>query len=335
MNFSSKSLALSTGILTASVLAAILASPPAEAQITLTAADSNVGAPGTPGGTNPDGNGGLVGNSGSSGYAAQGNISPTYTVNGPTFTGGSGGEITGTDPAVKYTGGFGGSGFSVGKNATATINSGSFTGGVGGPAGGVGQALIGGYAGDGLNVNTGTANVYGGTFLGGDSGTATGTGALQSQFAGSGVNSNIGGTINIFGGSFTGGNGMVIPGGSNGYAGAGLIDLSGILNVYGGTFTGGTNGDGLDVYVGTTTLYGTDFFVNGVATGNGPITGSGTITGNLLDNIGSSTFTYNVIGGTLDINSPVPEASTTISFGLLLALGLGGVIAARKRRVIA
>jgi len=31
---------------------------------------------------------------------------------------------------------------------------------------------------------------------------------------------------------------------------------------------------------------------------------------------------------------PVPEASTTASFGLLLAIGLGGIIAAGKRRKI-
>lgn len=35
---------------------------------------------------------------------------------------------------------------------------------------------------------------------------------------------------------------------------------------------------------------------------------------------------------TTGMNSPVPEASTTISFGLLLALGMGGVVIAGKRR---
>ena len=33
--------------------------------------------------------------------------------------------------------------------------------------------------------------------------------------------------------------------------------------------------------------------------------------------------------------APVPEASTTVSLGLLLALGLGGVVLARKKRAVA
>ena len=43
-------------------------------------------------------------------------------------------------------------------------------------------------------------------------------------------------------------------------------------------------------------------------------------------------------GGTvtrITINAPVPEASTTVSFGLLLALGLGGlVVTTRKKRAV-
>ena len=37
--------------------------------------------------------------------------------------------------------------------------------------------------------------------------------------------------------------------------------------------------------------------------------------------------TFNLVGG-----SPVPEASTTASFGLLLMLGLGGLLVAAKRK---
>ena len=44
-----------------------------------------------------------------------------------------------------------------------------------------------------------------------------------------------------------------------------------------------------------------------------------------------NTGQFNV--GVTDLNSaPVPEASTTISFGLLLALGLGGLVVAGRRR---
>lgn len=34
----------------------------------------------------------------------------------------------------------------------------------------------------------------------------------------------------------------------------------------------------------------------------------------------------------LNVNAPVPEASTTVSFGLLLALGMGGVVVAARRK---
>lgn len=46
--------------------------------------------------------------------------------------------------------------------------------------------------------------------------------------------------------------------------------------------------------------------------------------------------TYDYFGGTLEFNGaaaqPVPEASTTISFGLLLCLGLGGLAVSARRR---
>ena len=118
--------------------------------------------------------------------------------------------------------------------------------------------MIGGYGGSGLLVadfsTTVSADVYGGIFVGGDSGAATGTGNFSSDPAGSGVDANENSVVNIFGGTFTGGNQNAA---GNGGSGAGLVDLGGILNVYGGTFKGGnsgTNGYGIDVFVGTTTL---------------------------------------------------------------------------------
>ena len=45
--------------------------------------------------------------------------------------------------------------------------------------------------------------------------------------------------------------------------------------------------------------------------------------------LGGAEFTVNVPRG-----APVPEASTTLSLGLLLALGLGGVAAAKRRRTV-
>ena len=335
MNISSKSLLSLAGL-----IAVGLAANPASAGITLTSADSNVGTAGAPSSGTLSSDGSFIGFSGGPGYDANGFSSPTYIVSGPAFTGGLGGATTGNDAAITYQGGDGGNGLQVFSNTAITINSGTFTGGLGGPADGLGSNLFGGYGGSGLNVNTASADVYGGIFLGGDSGSATGTGNLGSNFAGSGVNANNSSVVNIFGGTFTGGNGN--PAGNGGTAdtennGDGLIDLGGILNVYGGTFKGGnsgTNGYGIDVFIGTTTLYGTNFFVNGVAAPNGPVTGMGTITGNLLDNTGATTLAYRVIGGSLNLSStPVPEASAAVSLGLMIALGFGGFVVGARRRM--
>ena len=329
MNISSKSLLSLAGL-----IAVGLAANPASAGITLTSADSNVGTAGAPSSGTLSSDGSFIGFSGGPGYDANGFSSPTYNVNGPAFTGGLGGATTGNDAAITYQGGDGGNGLQVFSNTAITINSGTFTGGLGGPADGLGFNLFGGYGGSGLNVNTASADVYGGIFLGGDSGSATGTGNLGSNFAGSGVNANNSSVVNIFGGTFTGGNGNAAGTENNG---DGLIDLGGILNVYGGTFKGGnsgTNGYGIDVFIGTTTLYGTNFFVNGVAAPNGPVTGMGTITGNLLDNTGATTLAYRVIGGSLNLSStPVPEASAAVSLGLMIALGFGGVVVGARRRM--
>ena len=250
-----------------------------------------------------------------------------------------GGENTGTDPTASYQGGFGGEGLTV-VDANATINSGTFAGGRGGAAAGVGEYLNGQFGGDGLLTQNSTTDIYSGTFQGGDSGPAAGIGTLGSLNGGEGLRVLTGSTVNVYSGSFTGGSGASVPGGTNGGAGVGLLDEDGVLNVYGGTFTGGPNGlfgFGLDAGGGTTTLYGSDFFVNGVAMSSGSVTGIGTISGIFQNNGTVSTFTYRVdSGGTLNISAPtVPEASTTVSFGLLLALGLGGLVVAARRKKIA
>ncbi len=51
--------------------------------------------------------------------------------------------------------------------------------------------------------------------------------------------------------------------------------------------------------------------------------------------IGGSTGTRLISAGSLvaaEVPAAVPEASTTVSFGLLLALGLGGMVVAAKRK---
>lgn len=73
------------------------------------------------------------------------------------------------------------------------------------------------------------------------------------------------------------------------------------------------------------TTFTEDFTVSSATTGylsfaeNNP-----TPTGDYLDNVSLT-----------KVNAPVPEASTTVSLGLLLALGLSGVLIARKKRVTA
>ena len=64
--------------------------------------------------------------------------------------------------------------------------------------------------------------------------------------------------------------------------------------------------------------------------------GTGSFFGLLANNTGiGQQFTYSITnGGSLTLAAaPVPEASTTVSLGLLLLLGLGGlVVAARRKR---
>ena len=96
-------------------------------------------------------------------------------------------------------------------------------------------------------------------------------------------------------------------------AGAGVSPDSLLFNVTGGdasvTGGGGTVLDGIILDTGGSIAFHDK-----------------TLTGALIGNNISITS-----GGTVNGPSPVPEASTTVSFGLLLALGLGGVAAARKK----
>lgn len=89
--------------------------------------------------------------------------------------------------------------------------------------------------------------------------------------------------------------------------------------------------DGFDLFDELATNYAT----YGLNTALGPIT---------ADDALGSTVTFGTSRGDLDIThfgsgatftasfNPVPEASTTVSFGLLLAVGLGGLMVAAKRK---
>ena len=64
-----------------------------------------------------------------------------------------------------------------------------------------------------------------------------------------------------------------------------------------------------------------------------PINPTGALFSIFHQNGGLDPFTLNGKPLTVPVNSPVPEASTTASFGLLLLLGLCGVAVARRRKV--
>lgn len=102
------------------------------------------------------------------------------------------------------------------------------------------------------------------------------------------------------------------------------INITGVpLQTTGAGFSLGTSGSG------TIDLFGTGFTVT-------PTVDSDvfTIRGTLLDGK-SLTSNYFDNGGRLLFNgapAPVPEAPSMVSLGLLLALGLGGVVIARRRK---
>ena len=86
------------------------------------------------------------------------------------------------------------------------------------------------------------------------------------------------------------------------------------------------------------------FLINGVAMNNTSLMNlspysKNTISGTLANGDGLNTSFREFNSGTVYLNLPlpaaVPEASTTVSLGLLLILGAGGIIASRRRSVIA
>lgn len=98
------------------------------------------------------------------------------------------------------------------------------------------------------------------------------------------------------------------------------------------------------IYVaGTLNLFSfndSPFLINGVAMNNTSLTNipqndsGNTISGTLANGDKLNTFftDYGIINLNPGVPAAVPEASTTVSFGLLFALGLGGVCIAKKRK---
>ena len=193
-----------------------------------------------------DGGSADSGGPGGAGVSASGS---DLSVTGGSFTGGAGGNSSGTmsytdagfgggpgEPLPKI-GGFGGDGISM-TGGTLTVSNGAFTGGAGGKStvSGAGNSSDGG-AGDGLYLNTVIATVDGGVFDGQIAIFATGGsnagGTTHPLVVNDGVftGESYGLSVSVVpvtvnGGTFTGGNGAVV-----------IADRAGALA--GGTFTGG------------------------------------------------------------------------------------------------
>ena len=172
-----------------------------------------------------------------------------------------------------------------------------------------------------------------------------------------GLFTNSGSAITISGGSISAGtNGtglaalgfgaVTVSGGSitTGLNSIGLYAANGgAATIIGGTFSAGQGGYGLYTYQGTLNLFSkgdSPFLIDGVAMNNITLdankytSGTHTISGILEnDDVLNTTF---IDSGTVNLNigtppAAVPEASTTVSLGVLLMLGVGGILVARKK----
>ena len=169
------------------------------------------------------------------------------------------------------------------------------------------------------------------TLANGGSITSSGVGGIALYNRGSGAVTISGGTIS-----------------STGFRGAGLYNdyFGGPATISGGTFSPGPGGVGL-YNTGILNLFSfndTPFLVNGVSMNNMTLdnrmyqNGTNTIPtiSAILENGDVLNTTFLDSGAiNLNIGTPppaVPEASTTVSLGLLLALGVGGIAFAARRK---
>ena len=107
------------------------------------------------------------------------------------------------------------------------------------------------------------------------------------------------------------------------FQGEGEIDFDGI---------GSSAGDALTLFTSSPiTSAGVYFVTPGTRIGHGSFSGSGE-----SYNTQNPDSVRTISTGSIVVTNAVPEASTTISFGLLLALGLGGAaVAVRKKKALA
>ncbi len=331
-----------TTLLGVTVFAALgLVAAPAHAQsLTLNDGDnvtvSGTGTVGTVGGT-------PVANTTSTYTDADGKIYAVQTNGTSTFTLAEGGIVSsaknynygllaeGSGPVTVSGGsisaGQGGTGlFAVGS---VTISGGSISGGQGGTA-------LDAYEDGAVTISGGTlsAGVDGrGIFAEGSGSITISGGSISTGQGGTALADNRSGPVTINGGSISAGAG-----------GTALADTgSGPVTISGGSISTGAGGFGLFDYQSTLNLFSfgdTPFLIDGVPMNNTTLDGSlyqsgtDTISGTLANGDVLDT-TFQDFNGTINLNTPaaVPEASTTVSFGLLLALGLSGVVLARKKSV--
>ena len=344
--FSSSSPASLLGLATLALLG--LAAAPAHAQtLTLNSGDnltvSGAGTVGTLGGKAVSNATSFYSNSIDYGYAVETNGTAAFSLaNGGTLTT-AGYEGRGLydlgSGAIAITGG---TLSSTGLNSTGIYDDGSSAITISG-----GIISAGGL---GLYYNQGTGAV---TISGGSISAVSGTGLYDGSS----------GPITITGGTFSGGySGLVavgdgpisISGGTfNGgtMGGRGIYDDgNSVITISGGSINAGRGGIGLDGQQGTINLFSfgdSPFLIDGVAMNNTTLSNNlyysqnDTISGTLANGDTLNTTFSNrgslTMGATINLNigtppAAVPEASTTVSLGLLLALGVGGIAFAARRK---
>ena len=287
---------------------------------------------------------GGTGGGGGTGLAATG-TGAKITFQSGTFAGGRGGMGGNAgDPGAPAffsfggnggAGGAGGAGFiAPGANDNVTVLGGTFSGGVGGTGGGGtigtpgarnGGGGFGGAGGDAFDATGPGTNItiVGGTFNAGRGGVGgTGNGSIGGN-DGNDFSAGTGVTASVYGGNFE-----FFPLGGEGVGGGGVSNPNG-----GPTVSFALNGSNVTVFGTFVTQY---FGGTPITTPTTFTSGRGSFFGLLAANMGvGQQFSYSIANGgslTLAPAPAVPEASTMVSFGLLLALSLGGMIVAARRK---
>ena len=123
----------------------------------------------------------------------------------------------------------------------------------------------------------------------------------------------------------------------NGNTPGNMLTLDSAGNFFGVTREGGANGVGtvFELAQGSTTIktiYSFDNVLAAEPDSSLIIDAAGNIFGTTINGGNGGGTVFELLGAAAPSANPVPEASTTVSLGLLLALGLGGVVVARRKK---